>query len=128
VSSNKRRLLEGLIEKKTSKRPAALRQLMREFHPAVPSEEVDPAMLSWVVQDDPRRLRRIYTFGNQGELVGFVWQLLTYQERVQHHADIRLTIGRVEIEVYTRDLDDITNADKDYAKTADLIYSEALNK
>ena len=55
----------------------------------------------------------------------FVQDLLAFQEEFNHHAKITVDHPKVIIEVYTHDVDDVTELDKEYAASADEIRKDA---
>ena len=84
------------------------------------------ATLDWHTIESPRRLRKTYELHKLNIVKHFVIELLDYEMRTFHNAKIIIENTRVTIEVYTHEIDDITNADRDYAKYADLLYTDAI--
>jgi 4a-hydroxytetrahydrobiopterin dehydratase len=80
---------------------------------------------TWEQLEGPNRLSRTFEFGSVESLTLFVVHVLELQEEMNHHGDIRITKFGVSIEVYTHDLDEVTNRDIKYAKLVDLIYKDA---
>ena len=80
----------------------------------------------WVILDDPERMSRTYGFKNRPEsLKFFVAELLDYQEKLGHHAEITISRNDVKVEVFTHGVKRITNLDKELAKESDSIYKDA---
>ena len=53
--------------------------------------------------------------------------MLVYEQDSDHFAKLMCEYPSIVIEVYTHDVDDITELDKLYATTADQIYEDILN-
>jgi len=71
-------------------------------------------------------LTKTYTFKNQEMKYSFVVQLLKYELKVKHCADIKISEQEVDIVVSTKDINQITELDKEYAKFADVIFKELM--
>ena len=80
---------------------------------------VVPYVSTWEIVTDPNRLMRSFEFNDAASLKYFVCELLDYQDDVGHHAKMIIQAGKVIIEVYTHDVDDVTELDKEYASTAE---------
>ena len=78
----------------------------------------------WEVLESPTRLARSYSFNDQKKLQEFISELLDYQQKNNHSGDICIDHSDVMIEVYTKDLNSLTELEYDYAKMADLIYQD----
>ncbi|MAF25271.1 hypothetical protein CL634_06815 [bacterium] len=86
--------------------------------PVVPFKE------TWEVVESPHRLLKDFKFENFFTLKNFLNELLEYQEEIQHHSKITVNHLEIRVEVYTHDVDDITEIDLDFAKSADQIYND----
>jgi 4a-hydroxytetrahydrobiopterin dehydratase len=78
----------------------------------------------WEIVTDPNRLKRDFEFDSYERMWNFLNELLLYQEEVQHHGKIIIDHRKVIVEVYTHDVDDVTEIDKEYAQTADDIFDD----
>jgi len=87
--------------------------------PVVPQQKDD-----WEVVSNPNRLNKTYQFENQKVLQYFLNEMLDYQNSVNHHGKFIVDYLQVTAEVYTHDLDDVTEIDLEWAKTADNIYED----
>ena len=85
---------------------------------------VNKAKTSWELLKSPRRLRRVYEFDNNVLRNEFISDLLAVEEQLGHHAGIHVSYKKVEVEVYTHDVNDITSLDKEYAVLSDQIYQD----
>ena len=95
--------------------------------PAVVSLPIKPVSSSWEVVTDPRRLHKIFEFKSHFEYINFINEMLAYEESSNHFAKLTCEYPSIVIEVYTHDVDDITELDKLYATTADRIFEDVLN-
>jgi len=104
--------------------PTLLKEAGYQFAALYTHVPVAPSTAQWEVKQDPQRLARTYIFQHAGVLKHFVNELLEYQEDVQHHGSIVIDELSVEIEVFTKNLNSVTEADSDYAHQCDLIYQD----
>ena len=79
---------------------------------------------TWNVVSDPNRLMREFEFNSYEELSSFLSEVLPYQEEVPHHGKITVDHRKVIIEVYTHDVNDVTELDKEYAQVVDNILQD----
>ena len=79
---------------------------------------------NWELLRDPRRLRRVYEFNDNVLRNEFVKDLLMAEEQLGHHAGLHISYKKVEVEVYTHDVNDVTSIDKEYAMLSDQIYQD----
>ena len=82
--------------------------------------------LDWHTVESPTRLKKRYELYTLDIVKYFVLELLDYEMRTLHNAKIIIENTQVIIEVYTHDINDITSADRDYAKFADQLYADAI--
>ena len=89
-----------------------------------PVTAIPNTSLEWEILDLPKRLARSYKFDNQQKLQEFINELLDYERKTNHSGEISISHGDVLIEVFTKDLNSVTELDYEYAKMADLIYRD----
>lgn len=87
--------------------------------PIVPSSQNE-----WEVYDHPERLGRTYKFSSHYHRNTFVTELLSQEEMVGHEAKITIEGMRVTVEVWTHDIERVTELDKEYADFCDTLYSD----
>jgi len=80
----------------------------------------------WETVDSPKRLRKSYKFISNKLRNAFVTGLFEYESRVQHNAMITVSENKVTLDVYTKDLDQITELDKEYASFADVLFRDVV--
>jgi len=83
--------------------------------------------VDWHTLESPHRLRKIIELYDSATLKFFVNELLDYEVQEGHNAKIMLEGTHVTVEVYTHDLNDITDIDRDYAQMVDSIYEDAID-
>ena len=83
--------------------------------PVVPSEG------TWETVTDPTRYQKKFSFNNQQEIVAFVNEVMAYQNNIQHHGKITIEHDSVMIEVYTHDVNSVTEIDQEYIHEVDNI-------
>jgi len=84
--------------------------------PIVPSEGL------WETISDPTRYQKKFQFSKHQSLVMFINELMAYQNNVQHHGKITIDNDSVMIEVYTHDVNTITELDQEYVHEVDNIF------
>lgn len=84
------------------------------------------AVERWTKVDSPRRLRKTFKFRDQKLRNLFVQELFEYEDEVQHNATITVDEGQVTLDVRTKDVDQITEIDKEYAKHADVLFKDIV--
>ena len=94
------------------------RSLLTESVPVVPCRE------TWEVVDSPERLMRRFVFSDRSRLRDFVLEVLNYEDEVGPHGSLRVSGLEVDVEVYTHDLNRITNRDREYAAMVDAIHGD----
>ena len=104
------------------KQPCFLQKMnsMPSFLPVSPT----PADSSWAVVENPRRLMRTYEFQSSTHRMRFVVEFLEEQDQIRHPAKMTIDENVMHVEIYTRDLNTITELDYQLARLADLIYAD----
>jgi pterin-4a-carbinolamine dehydratase len=115
------RLHEEFIDK--ARRPMSFGRL-----PISPLEG-DVAIMpveKWTKVDSPLRLRKTYKFLSSSARNRFVEGLFEYEDRTNHSAMITVDEGQVTLDIRTKDVDQITELDKEYAKFADVLFKDVV--
>ena len=79
---------------------------------------------TWQVVDSPERLSKRFTFTERSRLLDFVNAVINYEDLVSHHSMIRIDHLIVDVEVYTKDLNRITNLDREFSVSVDEIFRD----
>lgn len=85
---------------------------------------ISPKKVAWKPTQDGEALIRTYDFKDASHLRRFIDQLLSMQERIEHHAQILIDGNSVKVRVGTQTLKRITELDTEYAAEADHIFEE----
>lgn len=115
------KLHEEFIEK--SRRPMSFGRL------PVKALENNTAIIpveKWSKVESPLRLRKTYKFHSQDQRNNFVSELFEYEKETGHNASITVSEGEVTLDVRTKDVDQITELDKEYAKFADVLFKDVV--
>jgi len=96
-----------------------LQTTIPDTEPPIKAESSD-----WTTFTDPERISRTFNFDKSNHLKYFITELLSYQEKVQHHAKITIEHGSVSVETYTHDINSVTQQDISLAKFCDEIYDD----
>jgi len=78
----------------------------------------------WEKVASPLRLRKTFKFMSQQKRNEFVQGLFEYETKTRHNATITIDEDEIVIDVRTKDIDQITELDKEYAKFADILFRE----
>jgi len=78
--------------------------------------------VEWKKICSPTRLIKDYHFSTRQAALEFLRQLFLFEDEFNHHGRVALQNKDVRIEVYTHDIDDVTELDIDYSRVADQIY------
>ena len=114
-------LSEEIMRKKEESNFSGKRILSEIALPVKPSPVL---YLDWETVEMPRRLTKTYVFSDRKKLGYFINELLEYEDSISHHAEIMIAHDSVTVEVYTKDLNCLTELDYEYAKMADAIHQD----
>ena len=94
--------------------------------PISPSETETPIIPvnKWVKKDN--KLQKKFEFMSKDMRNDFVTQLFDHEEEVGHHAKFSIDEDHVIVTLQTRDVEQITELDKEYAKFADVLYKDVV--
>ena len=117
--------MRGYLEDDSGPFPSRLNEISML---AIPSPEGCPVQVyegRWETVSDPTRYKKEFKFKSQQMLIDFINEVLAYQENTQHHGKITIDYDNVIIEVYTHDVNTITELDQEYIHEVDNIYIDA---
>lgn len=72
------------------------------------------------------KLKKTYSFRLKEQKVRFVKELLDYELEAGHNADMEVSEDKVTLYLQTRDIEQITELDKEYAKHSDVLYRDVV--
>ena len=84
------------------------------------------AVERWKVDEHTRRLTKKFQFRRLEDRNNFVQQMMTYELEIQHHARITIEEDNVTIEVVTKDVERITEIDREFATYADVVFKDVV--
>lgn len=115
---NSLRLLhEEFIEK--ARRPMNFGSL--PVKPSAPDLPVIPVN-RWTKSDGSLLKKYYFRLGRQRN--SFITQVLDHEEEVGHHADMTITEDSVSLRLQTKNVEQVTELDKEFAKWADSTYKD----
>lgn len=118
---NLKKIHEEFIE--TSRRPMQFGR--NPISPQRPSLPIIPND-KWQILSDPKRMSKTYSFFDTKNKNRFIIDLLEYEEETSHHANVFIQEKTVRIELRTKELDQVTEIDKEYARFLDENYKEVI--
>lgn len=80
----------------------------------------------WEKVKSPTRLRKTFKFMSNDARNQFVAELFEYEKESGHNAIITIDEEKVTLDVRTKDVDQITELDKEYAKFADVLFKDIV--
>jgi len=80
----------------------------------------------WVKVDSPPRLKKKFRFRSQKLRNEFVKEIFDIELEKNHNAAITIDEDFVVIELRTKDIDQITEIDKEFSKTIDVLFKDIV--
>ena len=81
---------------------------------------------SWSRYENPERLYRIFKFDSFKSMLYFINESLKEQERINHHSKMTIDHLDVSVEIYTKDVNAITESDLILSKFFNEIYEDVV--
>ena len=88
---------------------------------------VVPQKTTWEVHQSPERFYREFIFDNKEQVIAFITEILVYEKSCNHSGAQRIDGHKVSVEVYTHDVNKITELDQEYSKNVGYIYEDVLS-
>ena len=85
---------------------------------------IHPRTFDWKLLDDPERIGKKFEFSDFKTMFSFVLNLMKHQEELGHHADIYVGSRSVSVEVFTHDVNAVTEIDLEFARYCDDLFSD----
>ena len=82
---------------------------------------ITPKQFDWERLSDPERLGKTFEFKDHHEYRSFLAELFDYESETGHYAKVISEFPKVHVEVYTHDVNNITERDLEYAAEMDDI-------
>ena len=83
-----------------------------------------PDVIEWKIVTDPERLMRRFEFNSREKLIDFLGEVFELEDEMNHHGKITVDHLHVDIEIYTKSIDCVTEIDLEYSKTISQIYED----
>jgi len=103
--------------------PTLIRELAGEPEPEV---DLDLKSNEWNMLHDPNRLARQFDFDDASIMRRFVTEVLSFQEDANHHGSLLIENDSIRVEVWTHDVNDVTELDREYASELSDIYGDVM--
>ena len=91
------------------------------------SMPVSPQKCEWVIHTSPERFYREFKFTSKQQVLEFISEILRYESAVNHSGTQTISGYEVSVEVYTHDVNKVTELDQEYAKHVGYIYEDVLS-
>ncbi len=109
-------IMSGYFEEETKRSP--LREAAITLTVNTP---IQPRKFDWEKMSDPERLGKTFEFKSHHEYKSFLDELMDYEEETGHYAKVVCEFPKIHVEVYTHDVNGITELDLEYTAEMDEI-------
>ena len=76
----------------------------------------------WSVRDNPKRYTRMVKIDDETKFNLFIMDILEHQAETSHHARMTIQFPQIKLEVWTHNLNDITEVDTEWCeKLSDIL-------
>lgn len=120
-------LLSSYFDEKPAKKGFLMESSLQNVSTMPTGMPVKPYTFSWETHQSPERFSKTYVFQDRNRLIDFVRELLIFEDQFSHHGEHRISSNEVTVEVYTHDVNRITNMDQEYTKHVDQIHKDVLD-
>ena len=83
---------------------------------------IEPSICTWEVHQSPERFSRKFIFDNKETVKHFIVECLSYETETKHTGTYKIDDLSIIVEVYTHDIDRITELDQEFVKNIDFIF------
>ena len=83
-----------------------------------------PDLIKWKRVSDPERMMRRFKFDTRQRLLDFLSLVFELEGEMNHHGRVVVDHLQVDVEVYTKTVDCITELDIEYTKAVSEIYED----
>lgn len=80
----------------------------------------------WELKGDPQALVRKYSFRRIGDRARFINEIMAYEDDTNHNATIVIDHENVYIRLITKNIEQVTELDKEYAQYADSLFRDIV--
>lgn len=85
---------------------------------------VIPSTSDWETLSNPTRLSRTFIFDKTTKMKYFISEMMSYQDKIMHHSTMTVSHNTIMVQVYTHDIENVTELDIKLSKFADEIYED----
>lgn len=108
----------GNYFKEDTKKKSLLTELSVTLSVGTP---ITPRRFDWEKMTDPERLGKSFEFKDHHEYRSFLSEIMNYESQTGHYGKIIANFPSVHVEVYTHDVNGITDLDLEYTAEVDDI-------
>jgi pterin-4a-carbinolamine dehydratase len=83
-------------------------------------------MNRWRLEGSPSALTKTFGFMRKGDRNKMLEALFDHEDATQHHAVITIEEDTLKISLLTKNVEQVTELDKEYAKFADQAYKDVV--
>ena len=87
---------------------------------------INPRDGEWHIKQEPERFFKVFSFSDRRRLADFINEIINFEDAKNHHGSVSFDHLDVIVEIYTKDLDRVTNQDKEYCRAIDDIFQDCL--
>ena len=81
-----------------------------------------PKKSGWRQLKNPNRLSKMFKLDVEEKYNAFIMDILEHQAETAHHGRITMQFPQVKIDIWTHDLNDVTEVDLEWAKSVNEIF------
>jgi len=85
---------------------------------------IEPKKETWERSEDPESLRRIFELSSTQKLIYFLEDVIQLQEEMGHHGKLLVEGNKVLAQIFTHNLNQVTELDIEWAAKVDEIYED----
>ena len=104
--------------------PPLIRELAGD--PLLESEEEESKPNEWSQRFDPNRLSCAFHFDDPSIMRRFITEVLDFQEDFHHHGKLLIEVNLVQVDVWTHDVNAVTELDREYAQELTDIFTDVM--
>ena len=82
---------------------------------------------NWEIHQSPERFSRKFSFSTKQNVMDFIKEVLSYERSTGHDGTLKIEGLSVTVEVYTHDVNKITELDQEYRRSVNDIYRDVLD-
>lgn len=76
----------------------------------------------WKIKENPNRMTRVFKINDLTKFNLFVMDLLEHQAETHHHGRMTIQFPKIKIDIWTKELNDITDIDIEWCDSVNDIF------